>query len=191
MAMDGWPRAGGLLILQACLGLRPGELLGVRRDDLVPGRRGLHNGNAVVALGKRTGTKSGRPQFVVVHADEDTTAMALISAFAATTPHGAGLSSIDYAQYKRCLDNATRALGLADIGFTPHSPRAGWATRLRLGGMPFQEIQERGRWQSASALRIYLDAVAASTTLLHRTHFLIEFATYVENDFAGRFPWWR
>ena len=128
---------------------------------------------------------------MVVHANEDPTAMAIIAAFAATTAPGSALSSLDYNQYSRCLLSATRQLGLSNLGFTPHSPRAGCATQLRLSGLPFAEIQERGRWQTASALRIYLDAVAASTTLLHRTHFLIEFANYVEQDFVGRFPWWR
>ena len=191
MALDGWPRAGGLLILQVCLGLRPGELLAIRREDIVPGRRDLHNGNAVVALGKRHGTKAGRPQFVIVHANEDPIAMALIAAFASTTPPGSALSSLDYSQYSRCLHCAARQLGLSTIGYSPHSPRAGWATQLRLSGVPFAEIQERGRWQTASALRIYLDAVAASATLLHKTHALLEFSQYLEADFIGRFPWWR
>ena len=34
--------------------------------------------------------------------------------------------------------------------------------------MAFSEIQERGRWAQAATLRTYLDAVAASTVLLHR-----------------------
>ena len=63
---------------------------------------------------------------------------------------------------------ALKDLDLADLAYTPHSPRAGWATTLRLGGMPFTEIQERGRWQNAATLRIYLDAVAASKVLLYK-----------------------
>ena len=98
---------------------------------------------------------------------------------------------MDYSQYSRCLANASRQLGLRAIGYTPHSPRAGWASQLRLSGVPFAEIQERGHWETVSALRIYLDAVAASTTLLHKTHSLLEFARYIEADFVGRFPWWR
>ena len=82
-------------------------------------------------------------------------------------------------------------LGLQELHYTPHSPRAGWATQLRLSGTPFSEIQERGRWKNASTLRVYLDAVAASTTLLGRTHTLQPFAAYVDENFAERFPWWR
>ena len=145
----------------------------------------------MVALGKRHGTKAGRPQFVIVHANEDAIAIALIPAFASTTPPGSALSSLDYNQYSRCLAFAARQLGLNTIGYSPHSPRAGWATQLRLSGVPFAEIQERARWQTASALRIYLDAVAASTTLLHKTHSLLEFSAYLKADFPGRFPWWR
>ena len=82
-----------LLILQICLGLRPGELLAIRQEDIVPGRKDLHNGNAVVALGKRHGTKAGRPQFVVVHANKNHIAMSLVAAFASTMPPGSLLSS--------------------------------------------------------------------------------------------------
>ena len=93
MAMSGWARAGGLLILQGCTGFLPGELLSLTREDLVPGRLEVNRGNAVIALGRRAG--------------------------------------------------------------------------------------------------IYLDAVAASTVLLHKTQTLYTFATYVDDNFAGRFPWWR
>ena len=67
MALDGFARAGALLILQVCSGMRPGELLGLKREDLVAGRRGVNNGNAVIALGRKTGTKAGRAQFIVIH----------------------------------------------------------------------------------------------------------------------------
>ena len=191
MAINGWARAGGLLILQVCLGLRPGELLGLMREDLVPGRPGVNNGNAVVALGKRFGTKAGRPQFVVVHAGEDPVALALVAAFVASTPNGSPLSSLSYQDYSKVLHRTLRQMRLGDIGYTPHSPRAGWATGLRLSGVPFTEIQERGRWATAATLRTYLDAVAASTSLLQRTQTLWEFAQYIEEDFSARFPWWR
>ena len=60
MAMNGLSRAGGLLILQGCMGLRPGELVGLTCEDLVPGRPAVNNGNAVMALGRKQGTKAGR-----------------------------------------------------------------------------------------------------------------------------------
>ena len=105
----------------------------------------------------------------MVHASEDQTALTLISAFAATTRPGQLLTNLNYDRYRTILDRALKDLGLADLGFTPHSPRAGWATSLRMAGMPFKEIKERGRWQNALTLRIYLGAVAASTVLLHKT----------------------
>ena len=103
MAIDGFARAGGLLILQAYTGLRPGEILSLRREDLIPGKRGFNNGNAVLALGRKVGTKSGRPQFVVIHASEDATAIALVNAFCASTKHGQALSSLDYNSFKDVL----------------------------------------------------------------------------------------
>ena len=191
MAMSGWARAGALLVLQGCTGLRPGELLNLGREDIVPGRRGVNNGNGVIALGRRVGTKAGRAQFVVVHAAEGPTALTILSAFAATTKPGQKLSGLNYQRFRSLLDRTLKDMGLADLKYTPHSPRAGWATTLRLAGVPFTEIQERGRWSSAASLRIYLDAVAASTTLLQKTQTLHAFATYMDENFAERFPWWR
>ena len=191
MATNGWARAGGLLILQGCTGLRPGEILSLTREDLVPGKPAVNNGNAVIASGRKQGTKAGRAQFVVVHASEGQTALALISAFAATTQPGQKLTNLNYNRFRGILDRALKDLGLSDLGYTPHSPRAGWATTLRLSGMPFTEVQERGRWQNAATLRIYLDAEAASTVLLHRTQTIFTFAAYVDQNCVERFPWWR
>ena len=190
MALDGFARAGALLILQVCSGMRPGELLGLKREDLVAGRRGVNNGNAVIALGRKTGTKAGRAQFIVIHAAEDPFAISIISAFCATTKFGQALSSLDYIGYSKILSKTLAKMRLADMGFTPHSPRAGWATTLRLQGMAFSEIQERGRWAQAATLRTYLDAVAASTVLLHRTHDLYALGNWLDESFTERFPWW-
>ena len=189
--MNGYSRAGALLVLQGCTGLRPGELLNLSREDIVPGRPGINNGNGVISLGKRVGTQSGRTQFVVVYASEDPTAISILAAFGSSTRPGQKLTSLGYNQFRAIMDRALKDLGLTDLHFTPHSLRAGWATQLRLSGMPFSEIQERGRWKNASTLRVYLDAVAASTTLLGRTHTLATFAAYVDESFAERFPWWR
>ena len=92
MAMNGWARAGGLLILQGCTGLRPGEILGFTREDLVPGKPEIYNGNAV---------KASRAQFVVVHASEEQTALALISAFAAATQPGQNLTNLNYNRFRQ------------------------------------------------------------------------------------------
>ena len=191
LAITGMSRAGALLILQFCTGLRPGEVLALQREDLVAPRAHLNNGNAVIALGRKRGTKAGRPQFVIVRAAEDPVAIAIVSAFARTTKPGCRLTSLDYNGYYKLLTSGLRDLGLSQIKYTPHSPRAGWATAHRLSGLSFQEIQERGRWSCASSLRIYLDAVAASTVLLQQTTYLLEFAAYVESDFVARYPWWR
>ena len=126
-----------------------------------------------------------------MHASEDQTALALIFAFAATTQPGQKLINQNYNRFRGILDRALKDLGLSDLGYTPHSPRAGWATTLRLSGMLFTQIQERGRWQNAATLRIYLDAVAASFVLLHKTQTMFTFAAYVDGNFVERFPWWR
>ena len=139
----------------------------------------------------KRGTKAGRPQFVIVRADEDPVALCIVSAFARTTRPGCKLTSLEYGAYYKLITRAAREVGVGHIKYTPHSPRAGWATAHRLNGLSFQEIQERGRWTNPSSLRLYLDAVAASTVLLQQTNFLLEFSSYVESDFANRYPWWR
>ena len=101
MAIDGWAWAGVSLILQVCLGPCPEELLGLIREHPVPGRPGVNRGSAVVALGKRTDTKAGRSQFVVVHANEDPVAMSLVLAFAASTPQGSPPGSLSYQDYSK------------------------------------------------------------------------------------------
>ena len=67
----------------------------------------------------------------------DATAISIISAFCATTKHGQKLTSLDFGSYARIFHQTLAKMKLSHIGFTPHSPRAGWATQLRLQGMAF------------------------------------------------------
>ena len=77
------------------------------------------------------------------------------------------LCNFSYETYRRRMNKACKALGWEDLGFTPHSVRAGGATQKLMDGLPFATIQQDGRWASAQSCKIYLDAVyalAASTT---------------------------
>ena len=49
-----------------------------------------------------------------------------------------------------------------DIRWTPHSPRAGFATDAVAAGRPIAFIQEEGRWRSADSFRTYVDVVSAA-----------------------------
>eukprot|EP00959_Pyramimonas_sp_CCMP1952_P295399 6178501-Pyramimonas_sp.AAC.1 len=50
---------------------------------------------------------------------------------------------------------------IRDRGWSPHSPRSGWATDSRAEGASFAEIREGGRWVSDFSLRIHLDVRGA------------------------------
>ena len=50
-------------------------------------------------------------------------------------------------------------LGLQQLGFSPHSPRAGFATEAIADGADFVSVREAGRWLADSSLRTYVDLV--------------------------------
>ena len=47
-------------------------------------------------------------------------------------------------------------------GYTPHSPRAGFASESISDGVPFQQVKEWGRWLVDSSLRVYIDIAATA-----------------------------
>ena len=76
-----------------------------------------------------------------------------------------------------------------DVGWTPHSGRAGFASDCRAEGRPFEEIREAGRWQSDSSLRIYLDIVGAHQILQQfREKGLSTHLRYAESSWQQHFP---
>lgn len=52
------------------------------------------------------------------------------------------------------------------VVFTSHSPRVGYATELLLLGVSLNEIKERVRHNVDGSLRVYLDFVMLSRTLV-------------------------
>ena len=50
-----------------------------------------------------------------------------------------------------------------NIAWTPHSPRAGFASDATAAGKSFTEIREAGRWIADSSLRTYVDIVTAAS----------------------------
>ena len=72
------------------------------------------------------------------------------------------LFPVKMGSYNKILKRVEAILG-TDFGFTPHSPRAGFATDGVIGGVPFAELQEQGRWVSPPSLRRYIDIITASS----------------------------
>ena len=81
-----------------------------------------------------------------------------------STPIGHQLLPYSLAQFRQHLKNVEKVLQV-DMGWTPHSARAGWASDSRAEGMSFEELRERGRWVSDNSLRTFLDIVGASSIL--------------------------
>ena len=152
------------LLLQVHTGMRPGEMLKLRSEHLLfPEEEGhsLRERPLRVALGVKTGTKVKREQYVILDRSELKLAYALC-ALKRATPAGLMLFPISYSRYRFLIQTAEAVLGL-QAHFTPHSPRAGWASDCAAEGVLFSEIKARGRWVSDSSLRTYLDVIGASS----------------------------
>ena len=189
IAMTGKPRVAGVLILQWVCGLRPSEALALEGQMLtLPETNPSGGAAAIVTLQPRTGTKSRRPQFALLHEAGHPEGMAILRRFVYTTPRGTRLSSVTTTtEYNRLLEKASAALRLPRFG--AHSPRAGGATAQRLRGIPFTEIQELGRWESAASCRRYLDALAALQTAVETNH-ITDSIHWLREEFCNRYCWW-
>ena len=161
----GLPRHGGLLLLQWRFGLRPSEALALRGKDLhVASAAESRDSLSWMQVGALRGTKAGRPQ-VVRAWPNDLEANWLLSAFAKNTPPQSRLSSMMSLYHLQSLiTRGSEELGIA-IRFTPHCPRACWATFRHTSGQAFSDLREDGRWRSDASLRVYLDTVSNTNVL--------------------------
>jgi len=163
----GEPRAAVGVVLQACTGLRPMELLKLKPEDIVmPEEMGgtLENTPMIIALGLKTGTKVKRAQTVrVTQANADV--VEAVRRVRAATPLGHLMFPMSNSTYRLRLQEIEKVFDMK-VGWTPHSPRAGFASDARVAGWAFEEIREAGRWQADSSLRTYLDVVSAASTVV-------------------------
>lgn len=168
LAVHNYPRVGGMLLLQWILGLRPGEILHRFGASLFPTTGTPADDVCVITLGIKHGTKSGRAQTACIKACDRTIARVLVGAFKCSGSPNCRLSHVaSVGQYGRLMQWAAREYDLAWLNLSAHSPRPGWATYHRLRGMPFEELKEKGRWQSDKTVCTYLDQAAASSQTVH------------------------
>ena len=163
MAALGHPKLGAGVLLQQHLGLRPSEVLSLERQDIALPREANLGGSssaAVVGLGMRSGTKAKRAQSVLLC---DRTMLALLSWLVSESQDGQRMIPYSYEQYRRLLKKITSTVLHLDIAWTPHSPRAGFASDATAAGRSFTEICEAGRWIADSSLRTYIDVVSAAS----------------------------
>ena len=125
---EGHGRLGLGIVLQRLLGLRPSELLALQPQDIALPEFGcLHEPTAVVGLGIRGGTKAKRAQAVMLR---DVVGIGLLRWMISETRDGECIVGYSYEQYRRLLSRTEKRLGL-EVGWTPHSPRSGFASELR------------------------------------------------------------
>ena len=182
MRLHGMLRRAGCLLLQWRLGLRPGEMLQLRREDLQFNPVGV----GIVRLGMLRGTKTRRRAAVRV-AEHDWRTRLLMSWFLRHTAPEARLCDwLRTPQITSALVQAANHWGLRPK-WTAHTPRAGWATTLWLLGMPFSELRDAGRWQSDASLRCYLDIISATETLAEEElRVWSPWMIYFDRTFASR-----
>ena len=151
------------LLLQREAGLRPSEMLGLQPEALVFPEQQARDQQSflTVCLGLRVGTKAKRPQVVVLRIDEHSELVDLLRYLVRHTHLGTALFPYPYETFRRELRAIERLMGV-NVGWTPHSARAGFASESRAEGMDFGEIRERGRWLADSSLRVYIDIAQAS-----------------------------
>ncbi len=166
MAARGNQRMGVGLMLQVRTGLRPGELLQLLPEHVMfPEDQGDWTSSSpiIIALGAKAGTKSQRAQVALIRPGEPHF-WGVLRACRDTTPPGYFLFPYTMLAYRREIRSVERLLGV-NMGWGPHSPRAGFATDLKLEGASFEDIRKGGRWLSDSSLRIYLDVIGATMVL--------------------------
>ena len=143
----------GILLSFDCY-LRPGELMGLRYEDIAIGddpRLGLEDSDRVHIRLKHT--KTGDEKGVEVRHPE-IKVLAQILKFL-SRKRGQRLLPFSDSTYRRRFKQATTALALSSE-YTPHSLRHGGATRDYLMGMPITDVMTRGRWAASKSAQHYI-----------------------------------
>jgi hypothetical protein len=189
LAVNGHARVGGLLILQWAGAMRPSEVISLSVDDITVSTLPSSVGSIIIKFAAKLRTKVNRPQFIILRPSHAPIAIHIVKAFLSSTRAGCRLTSLSStAQYGRYMKQAMVGLKVPEL-WTPHSPRAGWASDSILRGIPFTEIREHGRWVSDTALRHYLDVVG--TLSVHSQVLHLEApATFLAQSVVTRFRWW-
>ena len=165
-----WRVALGLVI-QFRTGLRPSELLKLRRRDIVftseEERRLLQPVRETATL-RLVKTKVGREQVATIFGDEDPELLKILHSWSKTGDSEAELIGLTYNKYRLEIAKACRAEGLS-VTFTPHSARSGFATSRFIAGESPASIQLRGRWAHQENFVRYIDqgAAAAINSAIH------------------------
>ena len=160
MALKGYATVGAMLVLQVTCGLRPSDAY----RKLKP--RHIHipsdpSKPVVIRLGAKTGTKVKREQFAMIDQKEHPEVVLMLKRWISVTPPDEFLCKVGYDKVNSLLKEVCGELGLG-FYYTPHSPRAGFATHGVIQGKTTETIMTEGRWASRGSFVRYLDVVVAS-----------------------------
>jgi hypothetical protein len=97
--------------------------------------------------------KTGPNQWVQLTRTEVTQ---LLVRYVRTRPPIGPLFPFTAVQLRASFHAAADALGLSELGFTPHSLRHGAATHDALLGMGLEDIMRKGRWVAGKSARTYI-----------------------------------
>ena len=107
----------------------------------------------------------------------------------ASTPRGFKLTSVgNLRTYASLLSRACKQLHTVVV-YTPHSPRAGWASWASKSGLSMEMIRTHGRWSSDKALKSYMDVVGSMNDEGLNCHLNMR-AHWLGESFVARYPWW-
>ncbi|CAE7706879.1 unnamed protein product, partial [Symbiodinium necroappetens] len=153
------------LLIQWDLLLRPGELIGLQPQHMVPPMptANMPSWGVILAPSEESNTPSKANVF-----DESVTLsqqvefiLPALEALVATRAKFGPLFPFTGVQLGRKFKEAADYLNLHELNLTLHGNRHGGASDLRLRGTPLKEIKKRGRWAADSSLRRYEKATLA------------------------------
>ena len=157
-ASSGQARLGAAILAQLGTGLRPSELLSIRREHVhIP----IHPSDPVcVALGVEFSTKIKREQYVQIDLEEEPNVHKLFRLVHRVTGSGCPLFPFSYHTYNKAFLSAEQHFGLS-LGLTAHSGRAGFATGKIMQNCDPKRVQRQGRWISESSFNTYIDVMGS------------------------------
>ena len=174
------------LIVSFCSFLRPCEwtALAAGRVGVPSGRlQGLVNKAILTIMNAKNRRLFGRIQVAVC---EDVRAIDWLTWLIHALPGTARLAPGGTPRFRKYFDRCVRALGIAHLGLTPASLRAGGATHSFNRGLDLGHIKFRGRWASLRTLEHYLQEATGVLVMLRLDDHLL---TRLENiaAFSSKF----
>ena len=144
---------GWLLVLGFSMFLRTGEILNVRRKDVILPKDGSE---PILLL---EDTKTSKKNFLPLEklgVDEKICAVALDHLCRHLEPGDRLCQHTNYV-FRKLWANLLEYFGLTKLGYMPYSLRRGGATSAYKAGVSLDVLVTKGRWQHVATARLYLD----------------------------------